>query len=588
MRTKQLMSLGILILSTSIFSSEITQYSNNLFQNSTFDKFTNNIPTGWKFSSWNRKFSKERISKNIPGHGGSDACVELVFGNAIVASSLSASPIAIKENQYYLFKGYYASTFGKLRNIQVIGNWQNSKGKKIGSFRMRLPRTQDQWCPFFREIKSPSGSTHLALKIEMKWDDGRIRFDDFSLREGRLRDYKKEFAPVIQNGAFFPIYAWIPPGNYNFYNARHYPKKSAYFDSDNIHAEYASANFTVGTSTTFGTKKLFRWQSDKFYKQHMKTLEKVDKVWGFMGKDEPREPLFPKLTKQKADLIKFADKNRLAEGKRFTDGKPVFNNLLPIYAFKSSPIEEYIEYVSKYIKQVQPTFLTYDFYPLVGGKHMYEQSWFTNLEIIRKISQNTNLHFGVFCASAAFCGVRSPNESEMRWEAFSSLCYGSRFLGWFTFMRQINSEGLRDTIINENGDRTWHYSIVKRINAEVLTLAPTLLKIKSTAVYHTKPLPPQTTDIANSKLLTAKSSGQWLLGEFSDEKNSKIKYFMLTNKDFVNKGELSLTFKYNVAHLYEISKINGTLIKMKNYNPKTKTVELKLNPGDGRLFVIKE
>ena len=556
----------------------------NLFPNSNFEKFDKETPVGWKFGSWNPAFSKERISKSSPGHGGMGNCVKLQFNSAIVAANITSDSIKVKPASTYVFKGYYASTFGRLHKIAVTGTWKKSDGRRIRSFLFRLPPTQDQWCPFFRELKSPLKATSLVVKIVMKWDDGCVRFDDFSLREGSLRDYATEFHPAIKNGVFFPIYAWIPPGEYRFYNTSRYPKKAKYFASDEMQAQYAAANFTVGTKAIFGMKRKLSWP--EVSAANMNLLTRPEAIWGFLGKDEPRETLFAKLAKDKNALLKFAEKHKLPNGKLFTDGKPIFNNLLPIYAFKKKPVEEYKEYLRKYIKQVKPTFLTYDYYPLTGADSKYGESWFSNLEIFRKAAMKANLPFGVFCASAAFCGVRSPNESEMRWEAFSTLCYGARYLGWFTFLRQINGEGLRDTIIDEFGDRTQHYSMVRRINAEVLALAPILLKIKSTAVYHTLPLPDETADIADSKLLSVKTDAQLLLGEFEDELDASAKYFMLVNKDFVNAGKYELRFKAPVSELYEVSKSTGGLVKVAAYDAATGKVEISLKPGDGALFKV--
>ena len=577
-------SIGILILSINIVTSDIAQCSNNILPYSTFDQFENNIPTGWSFNSWNPVLSKERIFKSSPGYDGIGSCVELEFGDAIVSSSLTSVPIGIKTNTYYVFKGYYASTFGNLHKIKISGIWKNKIGDKIGTFMLRLPPTQDKWLPFFKEIKTPAESATITIKIDMKWDDGRVRFDEFSLREGRLRDYASGFSPVVKKGAFFPIYAWIPPGDYKFYNAAKYPRKSKYFASDEMQAQYAAANFTVGTKAIFGMKRKFSWS--QVNNKNFDALMHPEQIWGFMGGDEPRSDIFPKLAEDKAAVLKFAAEHKLPDSGTFIAGKAVFNNLLPLYAFKKKPYEEYSEYLNQYIKQVKPTFLTYDYYPLIGSGTKYAENWFTNLEIVRKTTQAAKLDFGVFCASAAFCGIRSPNESEMRWEAFSTLCYGSRFLGWFTFLRQINGEGLRDTIIDEYGDRTAHYSMVRQINAEVLTWAPVLLSIKSTAVYHTSPLPMKTMDIANSELLSVKTDGQLILGEFEDENDTSTKYFMLVNKDYINNGQYELTFKSNIKKLYEISKIKEASVDVINYNVKTRKVALMLKPGDARLFKI--
>ncbi len=58
--------------------------------------------------------------------------------------------------------------------------------------------------------------------------------------------------------------------------------------------------------------------------------------------------------------------------------------------------------------------------------------------------------------------------------------------------------------------------MLHRVNGEILNLGDTLLRLKSTGVFHTKPLPELTRDGSESKLLSSISEGQWVVGEFVD------------------------------------------------------------------------
>ena len=97
--------------------------------------------------------------------------------------------------------------------------------------------------------------------------------------------------------------------------------------------------------------------------------------------------------------------------------------------------------------------------------------YFPNLEIVRKRALEANAEFGVIVSVGTFAGVRGASEAELRWQAFTTLAYGARSLGWFCYLTEQNYgnwNNWEDMVVNTDGTRTRHYSMLKYLNGEVL------------------------------------------------------------------------------------------------------------------------
>jgi hypothetical protein len=540
---------------------------NNLLKNGTFDLFDSNLPKDWKFKSRNNKSTKVTFG---PGQGrnGQGKSFKINDSLDMTIAQFDSPTTEITPDTDYVFKGYYKTNGNK---VKVTGSWLDKNRKNINTFIIKLPETQGYWCPFFDEVMAPAKGKYLALKISRRWDGSSVSFDDFSLREGFLRDYISEFQPQFTSGKqpVFPIFGWIPP-----YYSRRYKDKAELFNSDKMHAEYAMCNFTINGRAIFGVKELLRPSCTP---EQMIAANKNPGVWGFHGKDEPREKLFPQCLKNKITIAKYAPT------------KQFFNNLLPVYGFSSMDV--YRKHIQKYIYNIKPTILTYDYYGLSSKKGLenkYSKNFYANMELIREECLKAKCKYGLIAQVVAFGKCRSPNDAELRWQAFSSLAYGGKIHGWFTFLTEYQpSFNWHDAVIDLEGFRTRHYSMLRRLNAEIILLGRHLLKLKSSAVYHSKLLPNGTKDIDDSELLKIKGKGEWILGEF-DKTKDHLTYFMLVNRDFVNNGKGEITFKNPITYLFEIDKRNGDMRKVDSFDLKSNSLTLNFSPGEGKLFVIKE
>jgi hypothetical protein len=404
--------------------------------------------------------------------------------------------------------------------------------------------------------------------LRKKWETKRVCFDDFSLRAGKLLDYEKEFSVTgLPNGQWrFPIYASQNP----------HPSFGAQYDKDRFHAEYALAGFTMssGANGKFGLKITTGLVAKK-NDQEIVALGKDPNVWGFQGKDEPGVSDLPALGIESARVRQFAP------------SKDYYVNLFPIYAFKTKI--EYEDYVQNFIDTVKPRFFSHDSYVLKKDGGCSADAFFSNLEIVRRLALQSHVDFGVLLCVLQHGPFRSSSEIDLKWQAYCTLVYGSKFMGWFTYLLPAPSGdwNWKDAVIDREGNRTRHYSMIKRLNHEILSLGPTLLRLRSTGVFFTNPNIGENTGTYNKvgdgkvvRNISGETGEGLIVGEFSDEKN--ISYIMVVNRDFKDSQNGIIEF-YQTKKIFECSKQTGEWMPLDNVVSATE-FKCALEPGEGRLF----
>ena len=560
----------------------------NQFPNPGFDEFSGDLPAGWSVDSWNQPLTKVRIGRLEPGRDGTGTCLEIEAGTPMSVTTLRSQVFPVTADRDYLFKGYYASTSRGITTkdhwtdadgVSLGGHWLDDGEEKVGSFGIVLPETQDRWIEFFQQVRPPEGARALQVVVTRRWVGGRLRLDDFSLRPGTIRDYEEEFSiSEVEDEDFFPIFGWLTPGS----PAPQYEG----MDTDQYHAEYAVANFNINLELDeyagFGVKYRPLGELDD---ARMAAAESDPRVWWLGGASEPGEKEFPGLARMNERV------------RRLAPSKGYWVNLFPTYAddFHGDP-EEYDHHVRTFLETVKPSLFTYDHYCMVGrDPRLHADSWyspnrqgdyFPNLEIVRRRSLEADAEFGVIVSVGSFGPVRGASEAELRFQAFTILAYGARSLGWFTYLTEIpygHWTNWEDMVINRDGTRTRHYSMLKYLNGEVLALAPALLRLESTGVYHTEPLPPLTRPLGESALVTSISGGMGLVGEFRSAADG-LNYLMVVNRDFIDPATFRVKLREPAHDLREISKQTGRPQPAAGYAAATGELTLSLGAGDGRLF----
>jgi hypothetical protein len=294
---------------------------------------------------------------------------------------------------------------------------------------------------------------------------------------------------------------------------------------------------------------------------------------GVYLRDEPNAQMMPGLGKV-AGILREAMPDRWP-----------YVNLFP---YRVSPqtlgTADYDSYVRMLVKTVGQPFLSYDNYSLVNGEMM--DAFYTNLEIIRRLSIETNTPFWNCILANAHFNYMEPSDATFNLQVYATLAYGGRGIQYFTyFAPEIGNYRLAP--VDQFGNRTATWEMLRRINNQIHALAPTIIRLGSTGVYHYPDTPEQGLPLSRSALIEGVETtqryvrppvgGRFLIGEFQDE--ARRPYFMIVNKDLKNSFQFKIRLKESEAKLMRVSPYSG------DEQPFGREMDW-LAPGAGILFRV--
>jgi hypothetical protein len=301
---------------------------------------------------------------------------------------------------------------------------------------------------------------------------------------------------------------------------------------------------------------------------------------GYFLTDEPGAGQFPQLAAVNQYLLK-KDPKRIP-----------FINLLPNYASPDQlGTRTYEEHVSRFIKVVKPTLVSWDHYALFGAAlgNKERPNYFENLEIVRKQATQADLPFVQIILSVPHLAYRDPNEAELRWQVFTTLAYGAKGVLYFTYWTPYGAEekqqGFREALIGADGKRTAKYDLVKRLNTRVKALGPTLLKLQPVAAYHTDPVPQGAQKLDPKGPVAKAAGGELLIGWLRDDKN--VDYMFVVNRSMRKKCLAEITLAKPARQVDEISQEKSGQVKKSRFDSDKGLLQASLEPGDGKLLVVK-
>ncbi len=294
---------------------------------------------------------------------------------------------------------------------------------------------------------------------------------------------------------------------------------------------------------------------------------------GYFVTDEPAVPAFARTGLITQYLLK-KDPKHLP-----------YTNILPNYAGGdggqwSKP--KYEGTVAKYIEEVNPTLMSWDHYrQMMGGGD--ESFYWQNLEVMRKLCTKAGIPYIQIIVSLKHMGYRECSEADLRWQVYTSLAFGSRGIMYFTYW-DVKGLAWADApaIITMDGKRDKKYDYVKKINARIAKLGPTLTKLVCTGAYCNAPLPPDGVPLSADAPVKKIDGGRIVVGCFHDAGDKR--YIFPVNRTVNKIITAKLTLDETAESVSEVSQETGELLPP---TPLTDgSLELKLQPGDGQLFLI--
>ena len=294
---------------------------------------------------------------------------------------------------------------------------------------------------------------------------------------------------------------------------------------------------------------------------------------GFLLRDEPPAGMMPGLD-EVASMLQHA-----------MPGAWPYVNLLPNYATAAQlGAPTYEAYVEKFVREVHPLLLSYDNYSLFNGRMMGR--FYANLAVIRSASQKAAIPFwNVILANSHF-SYMEPTDATLRLQAYSTIAYGGRGIEYFTYFSP-KVGNFRLAPVDQFGHRTATWYKLRLLNNQIRELAPWLIKLHSTGVYHSAPLPEGAEPIAKSPLVKQVRATnfqsppvppEYLIGEFRDDEGHP--FLMIVNKSLEYSIRYAIDLRDDNQHLVLISPYTG--------QPVAFTGEMNwLAPGAGALLEIK-
>ena len=293
---------------------------------------------------------------------------------------------------------------------------------------------------------------------------------------------------------------------------------------------------------------------------------------GFFLRDEPPASLMPGMGKIAA-LMREA----------MPDKYPYVN----LFPYRAGPAalgtSNYDEYVRMLVNTIGQPFLSYDNYSLVNGEML--DYFYINLEIVRRLALETKTPFWNCILANAHFNYMEPSDATFHLQVYSTLAYGGRGIQYFTYFTPTMGN-YRLGAIDQFGHRTRTWEMLQRINNEIHALAPSLIKLRSTGVYHYPDVPDQGVGLAASRLIKSvemtqryvrpPAGARFLIGEFEDGQGRP--YFMIVNKD------LAQSFRFRIE-----LKREGKLMRISPYSGREEPFGREMDwlaPGAGILFRV--
>ena len=287
-------------------------------------------------------------------------------------------------------------------------------------------------------------------------------------------------------------------------------------------------------------------------------------LFGYSLGDEPNNARFPVLADM-ADRLRSVDPDHV-----------IYVNLFPNYAPDEVLGSTYPEHVRKYIEEVRPPLVSFDFYPVTEDG--IRERWWENLEVISRESAAAGLPFWAFALSTSHKPYPIPTMASLRLQFYTDLAYGAQGLQYFTYWNPVpGTWDFHDAPIDLDGNRTPVYDLVKAMNAELQARADIFVGDKVLQVRHTgETVPPGVTPLTDlpEPLTALDTHGKGAVVSLLE--NGGFRYLMLVNRS------LDEGFDYDIAFARKVERVgrDGKAFKV----PAKGTQTFHLEEGDCAIF----
>jgi hypothetical protein len=232
-----------------------------------------------------------------------------------------------------------------------------------------------------------------------------------------------------------------------------------------------------------------------------------------------------------------------------------------------------------FISTLDPEVLSIDRYQWWFGREDY----FPLLERYRALSLQQDLPLLWWVeANADENRYHTPpdNQRKLRQSVFTALAYGVKGIQWFGWGEACSWERSPDP-------ERWQLKPAGRdvaaINADLRRLGPVLMGLRSVAVYHTVPLPPETHPLPEGCWVRT-DAPDTVLGLFQDAQRRD--FVLVANRDHDRRQAVALRLTGPVTAVHRFSRRTGHWLPLALGEASQPRVTVRLQPGDGELLRV--
>ena len=270
-------------------------------------------------------------------------------------------------------------------------------------------------------------------------------------------------------------------------------------------------------------RKLSGEQIEQRVRQIIKAGGHDSSIKGYFIMDEPSVLDFPALGQAVAAVKKYAP------------GKFAYINLYPDYAVAGATnlsqlgTSNYTEYLERFVREVQPQFLSYDNYKVELSQDLQDTNgaanYFRNLLAVRRAALENHLpYLNIVSANQLRPYTTIPSPANLAFQAYTTLAAGYRGVGWFTYY----ARNYHYAAVDAAGQKTPTWYRLQEINREIAALAPVMSRLHSSGVFFTSSAAGTNLPALPGKLIASVNcSTPLLIGEFADDMGKA--YAMVVN-----------------------------------------------------------
>ncbi|MCM1021228.1 MAG: hypothetical protein NC343_03225 [Muribaculum sp.] len=449
-----------------------------------------------------------------------------------------------------------------------VSNLVNARRNKLG--------TAGTW----QDIRwyEPSVGTEFQIR-NIRYDDGEIGYkdidvdgqstvvieaEDFNTGTGykAMNQPRQKRGPYVNpTGNRFPIYAWGGPDFNNVRGPLGLKKEFQDLWECGFTMTLGSAWPGVDMAALFTGQEINGVQVDLFEGTELKILAKADirdrdhveeikpspNLAGYHIRDEPVVKDLPEMGYWFETLRQWDPSDRIFYG-----------NMHPMSSSGSDEglgAADYSDYVDRFVQANNPSFLSYDQYPIRHHKTndviFLRDRWFPNLELMAAKARQYKVPMWTFVQSCQSSAAVNPDEQpKPRFEwmslcAFCGLAYGSQCLQYYIYAYEYSPEyNYQNACTGPDGERTdtWYYA--QEINRQVHAQSFVFLGSELEMSAHTNAVTPDlcrrlTPEMLPVGVANVVTDGQGML--VTTLRNGKSRYLMIVNPDVNNSQSVEIT-----------------------------------------------